>query len=83
MPRLLCFAIGPDGSFVCRVKGDSTVEIRKLALGAANAETAVVETGLAEGDLVVTSGQYRLQQGVKVKVEGGAPAARVIASQGN
>ncbi|MGO9674205.1 MAG: efflux RND transporter periplasmic adaptor subunit [Methylocella sp.] len=77
---------GPDGSFVFRVKGDRAVEIRKLTLGPANAETAVVEAGLAEGDVVVTSGQYRLQQGVKVEVEGGAPAASaapVVASKGN
>ncbi len=77
---------GPDGSFVFRVKGDGAVEICKLTLGPANAETAVVEAGLAERDVVVTSGQYRLQQGVKVEVDGGAPtagAAPVVASKGN
>ncbi len=62
---------GPDGSFVYRVKSDGAVEICKLTLGPANAETSVVEAGLAEGDLVVTSGHYRLQPGVKVVIEGG------------
>jgi multidrug efflux system membrane fusion protein len=48
---------GPDGSFAFRVKGDNTVEVRKLALGPGNAETTVVEHGVEEGDRVVTSGQ--------------------------
>jgi multidrug efflux system membrane fusion protein len=74
---------GPDGSFAYRVKGDGTVEVRKLRLGPATPDTAVVEAGLDEGDLVVTSGQYRLQPGVKVAIAASAPSPPVVASQGN
>ncbi len=60
---------GPDGSFTFLVKSDGTVEIRTLKLGPVNSETAVVEAGLQNGDVVVTSGQYRLQPGSKAEVE--------------
>ncbi|WOJ90865.1 efflux RND transporter periplasmic adaptor subunit [Methylocapsa polymorpha] len=72
---------GPEGSFAFIIKSDSAVEIRKLKLGLVNDETAVVEAGLEEGDLVVTSGQYRLQPGSKVHVEGSPPATPVVASR--
>jgi membrane fusion protein, multidrug efflux system len=62
---------GPDGSFTFLVKSDGTVEIRTLKLGPVTSETAVVEAGLQNGDVVVTSGQYRLQPGSKAEVEAG------------
>jgi len=72
---------GPDGSFAYIIKGDDAVEVRNLKLGPVNDETAVVEAGLEEGDLVVTSGQYRLQLGSKAKVEAAPPATPVVASR--
>jgi len=72
---------GPDGSFTFLVKSDGAVEIRKLKLGPVNAETAVVEAGLEDGDLVVTSGQYRLQPGSKVAVEASPPETPLMASK--
>jgi multidrug efflux system membrane fusion protein len=74
---------GPDGSFAFRVKGDSTVEVRKLALGPAHAGTTVVEDGLDEGDRVVTSGQYRLQPGARVEVARTPPGRPAVAAQQN
>jgi multidrug efflux system membrane fusion protein len=72
---------GTDGSFTFLVKRDGVVEIRKLKLGPVNAETAVVEAGLEDGDLVVTSGQYRLQPGSKVAVEASPPETPFMASK--
>jgi len=72
---------GPEGSFTFLVKSDGAVEIRKLKLGPVSAETAVVEAGLEAGDLVVTSGQYRLQPGSKVAVEASRPETPLMASK--
>ncbi|WP_198017208.1 efflux RND transporter periplasmic adaptor subunit [Methylocapsa acidiphila] len=68
---------GPEGRFVFVIKTDGAVEARRLELGPIDAETAVVERGLKEGELVVTKGQYRLSQGSKVTVaRAGAVAVR-------
>lgn len=72
---------GPDGRFAYLVKSDGAVEARKLKLGPENAETAVVEAGLKDGDLVVTGGQYRLLPGSKVEVEASPPANPLVASK--
>jgi multidrug efflux system membrane fusion protein len=74
---------GPEGSFAYRVKSDGAVDVRKLRLGPATADIAVVEAGLDEGDLVVTSGQYRLQSGAKVAIAARASAPPVVASEKN
>lgn len=58
---------GPQGLFAYVIKPDLTVEVRPLQVGPIN-DVAVIETGLAAGDLVVTSGHYRLQPGAKVEV---------------
>lgn len=71
---------GPEGRFAYLAK-DGVVEVRKLKLGQVDSETVVVEAGLEDGDLVVTSGQYRLQPGSRIAIEGSAPAAPVVASR--
>ncbi len=73
---------GPDGRFVFLIK-DGAVEVRKLAFGQIDAETAVVQGGLEEGDLVVTSGQYRLQPGARIAIEMNPTAAPFVAAQRN
>jgi membrane fusion protein, multidrug efflux system len=72
---------GPDGSFAYLVKSDGTVQLRKLKLGPVNAETAVIEAGLEESDLVVTSGHYRLQPGSQVEVMATPPETPLVASK--
>ncbi|HXN11288.1 MAG TPA: efflux RND transporter periplasmic adaptor subunit [Steroidobacteraceae bacterium] len=57
---------GPNGPFTYVIKADSTVEARALTLGAQSGELTVVSTGLAPGEQVVTSNQYRLQPGAHV-----------------
>jgi multidrug efflux system membrane fusion protein len=54
---------GPDGYSTFLVKPDGTVELRKLKVGQIAGGVAVIEDGIAPGERVVTSGQYRLQEG--------------------
>jgi multidrug efflux system membrane fusion protein len=57
---------GPNGPFAYVIKADSTVEARAITLGVQSGELTVVSTGLAPGEQVVTSNQYRLQPGAHV-----------------
>ena len=59
---------GADGPFAYVVKPDSTVEVRKLQTDGENGDVAVVRAGLQDGERVVTSNQFRLQAGTRVKV---------------
>jgi membrane fusion protein, multidrug efflux system len=72
---------GPEGSFVYLVKKDGVVEVRKLKLGPINAETAVIEAGLEDNDVVVTSGHYRLQPGSQVEVVANQSETSLVASK--
>ena len=65
---------GPDGYYAYIVRSDSTVEARPLKVGHVSNSVAIVENGVAAGDRVVTAGQYRLQPGARVAVNG--PAAK-------
>jgi multidrug efflux system membrane fusion protein len=59
---------GAQGPFAYVIKPDSTVEIRRVLTDGENGNVVVVRGGLEEGDRVVTSNQYRLQAGSKVKL---------------
>jgi multidrug efflux system membrane fusion protein len=67
--------LGPNGPFTYVVKGDSTVEVRPLELGADSGGLTVITKGLALNEHVVTSNQYRLQAGVHVRDNAAAPKA--------
>jgi membrane fusion protein, multidrug efflux system len=67
--------LGPNGPFTYVVKGDSTVEVRPLQLGAESGGLTVITKGLALNEHVVTSNQYRLQAGVHVRDNAAAPKA--------
>jgi len=60
---------GIDGSFTYVAEGDGTVSVRKIAVTTTTNGLAVIEKGLCDGAVVVTSGQYRLQPGARVAVE--------------
>jgi multidrug efflux system membrane fusion protein len=67
--------LGPNGPFTYVVKGDSTVEVRPLDLGAESGGLTVIKKGIALNERVVTSNQYRLQAGVHVRDNAAAPKA--------
>lgn len=62
---------GPDGLFVYVVGDDNTVEMHKVDASVIQDGKAVIASGVAEGQRVVTSGSYRLQPGTAVEVRHG------------
>jgi multidrug efflux system membrane fusion protein len=68
---------GPDGLFAYVVKKDLTVEMRTVQVTSESGDRTIVTDGVQQGEQVVTSNQYNLQPGTKVKV---TPAAVASAS---
>jgi len=67
---------GQDGQYVFVVKPDSTVDQRPIVPGQRVDQDLVIEKGLQPGEVVVTEGQLRLEQGARVTTDtGGAPGA--------
>src|SRR5689334_19630506 len=64
---------GPDGQYVYVVGEDMLAEMRPIKVQRTDAERAIVATGLAKGERVVTQGQLRL--GPKTPVRIGKPEA--------
>jgi len=58
---------GPDGLFTYVVRPDSTVAVAQLGAGEGSDGMVVVDKGLTAGERVVTSNQYRLQPGARVR----------------
>ena len=63
---------GQNGEYVFVVKSDQTVESRAVTVSRSDPHEAVIEKGLQPGETVVTDGQLRLQQGMKVQIKGEA-----------
>ena len=57
---------GPDGLFVYTVKPDSTVGRADVKIGYQDDGAAVITSGVSESEVVVLSGQLRVQPGMKV-----------------
>jgi len=73
--------LGPVGPFTYVIKHDSTVEVRPLKVSDSANGITIVTDGLAQGERVVTSNQYRLQPGSHIRdlaagSSGDAAAAR-------
>ncbi len=69
---------GQQSTYAYVVKPDHTVEARTVTAAPAGGDFTVIESGIADGETVVTAGQYRLQQGARVEVDTAAtaPAAK-------
>ena len=68
---------GQQGQYVYVVKGDSTVELRPVKVDRMDETEAVIASGLAAGETVVTDGQLRLVPGARIEVKGAAaPGAK-------
>jgi multidrug efflux system membrane fusion protein len=59
---------GPSGPFVFVVGDNRKIEKRPIRVGTLSKTTAIVESGLQPGEMVVTDGQYRIQNGTVVQV---------------
>jgi multidrug efflux system membrane fusion protein len=66
---------GPNGLFTYVVRKDSTVEARLLKTDGDSEGVVVVTDGLEVGERVVTSNQYRLQPGARVRLQSAEKAA--------
>jgi membrane fusion protein, multidrug efflux system len=67
----------PQSAFVYVVKDDGTVESRNIVVGPSEGDDVSVASGLSQGEVVVTEGVDRLQQGTKVAARmAGASQAR-------
>lgn len=73
---------GPDGTFTYVVQPDSTIRVAPLTTGEQTGDIVVVEKGLAAGDKVVASNQYRLQPGSLIRANPG-PGAPEVARSGS
>jgi multidrug efflux system membrane fusion protein len=60
---------GPDGQYVFVIKQDLTAEVRRITVQRTEGDNAIVASGLAKGEQVVTRGQLRLTPGTKVSVK--------------
>jgi membrane fusion protein, multidrug efflux system len=63
---------GPEGQYVYVVGKDMVADVRGIAVQRTEGERAIVSSGLAKGERVVTQGQLRL--GPKTRVQIGKPA---------
>ena len=59
---------GPAGLYAYVVGPDDKAQLRKLKVGRISDNLAVIEDGLVDGDRVVTSGHYRVQDGGGLEV---------------
>lgn len=59
---------GADGTFVYVIRADSTVEARPVQIGQESEGQTVILSGLAAGERVVTTNQFRLEPGSHVHV---------------
>lgn len=57
---------GPQGTYVFSVSPDNTVKVRTITIAETNGNITGISSGLAPGDVVVTDGQDKLQDGTKV-----------------
>jgi membrane fusion protein, multidrug efflux system len=66
---------GQQGPYVFVVKGDSTVEMRRVTVKRTQGSETIIADGLKAGESVVVDGQPRLVNGAKVEVRrpGGRP----------
>lgn len=58
---------GPQGTFVYVSKADKTVEARTVTVALTQANQSAIGNGLQAGEVVVTDGQDKLQNGAKVE----------------
>jgi membrane fusion protein, multidrug efflux system len=66
---------GPQGNYVYVMKPDKTVEVRNVNVAVTEGNVSQIASGVAPGEIVVTDGQDKLQQGslVEPHTQGAGP----------
>jgi multidrug efflux system membrane fusion protein len=59
---------GPSGTYVFTVKPDKTAQMRPVTVPFSQGNYSAVSQGIQPGDVVVTDGQDKLQEGTKVEI---------------
>jgi len=72
---------GPQGTYVYLVGQGNTVSIRPIVIALTTGDTAGLSSGLKQGDVVVTDGQDKLQDGSKI-VPNTSPAGNASTDAG-
>jgi membrane fusion protein, multidrug efflux system len=67
--------VGQNGPYVYLINDDSTVEMRLVRVNRTIGDKTVVADGLVAGDRIVTDGQLRLANGMRVSVQRDAPSS--------
>ncbi|HEX4709310.1 efflux RND transporter periplasmic adaptor subunit [Phenylobacterium sp.] len=66
---------GPQGAFAYVVGAGSKVSVRPITVMTVQGDTAIIQSGLKAGEVVVTDGQLILKPGMKVTARPSAPRA--------
>jgi multidrug efflux system membrane fusion protein len=66
---------GPEGQYVYVIGGDMLADLRRIKVLRTDGEQAIVASGLAKGERVVTRGQLRLGPKTRVQIGQSAPEA--------
>jgi multidrug efflux system membrane fusion protein len=66
---------GPEGQYVYVIGDDMLAELRRIKVLRTDGEQAIVASGLAKGERVVTRGQLRLGPKTRVQISKSAPEA--------
>ncbi|MET1028084.1 MAG: efflux RND transporter periplasmic adaptor subunit, partial [Dongiaceae bacterium] len=61
--------VSQEGPYVWTIKPDMTVEMRPVQIAQRIGDKAVIAKGVTPGERVVTEGQMRLENGVRVTIE--------------
>jgi multidrug efflux system membrane fusion protein len=64
---------GPQGDYVYVVDGEGTAHMRAVKRGGATVENALIDSGLEPGEVVITEGGDRVQDGGRVQRAGEPP----------
>ena len=70
---------GPQGSYVYVINSDNTVAVRDVKITQVSGGEALIDSGLAANEQVVTDGQYKLQVGTHVTLLHGKAAEQAKA----
>jgi multidrug efflux system membrane fusion protein len=70
---------GQQGAYAYVIKPDSTVQARPVMVSQVTGGQALIDSGLAANEQVVTDGQYKLQDGSHVTILHGKAAAQAAA----
>jgi membrane fusion protein, multidrug efflux system len=72
---------GPNGSYVYAIDGAGNVQMRPVQVAQISAGQALINSGLAANESVVTDGQYKLQPGAHVQILHGKAAQQQVQQQ--